>query len=114
MAPDKQEQIRQINLHAAPLLVDFEAAREAGADQHRMAQAIAALEVSVKLAKESIWGAPEMLTGQPVVHILRRGVALCGRMGPPSLWPAHHKWVGIEHAKQASCGDCRVRYREPG
>lgn len=60
MAPDKHEQIRQINMHAAPLLVDFEAARAAGADEYRMAKAIDALEASVKLAKESIEQSPEI------------------------------------------------------
>lgn len=60
MAPDKKEQIRQINQHAAPLLVDMEAARAAGADQYRIAKAIDALEVSVKLAKEAIEQSPEI------------------------------------------------------
>ena len=63
MAPDKHEQIRQINLHAAPLLVDMEAAREAGADTYRMAKAIDALEASVKLAKEAIEQSPEIHLG---------------------------------------------------
>lgn len=63
MVPDKHEQIRQINLHAAPLLVDMEAARAAGADLYRMAQAISALEYSVKLAKEAIEQSPEIIGG---------------------------------------------------
>lgn len=63
MAPDKKEQIRQINLHAAPLLVDLEAARAAGADLYRIAKAIDALEVSVALAKEAIEQSPEMTHG---------------------------------------------------
>lgn len=62
MAPDKAEQIRQINQHAAPLLVDMQAAREAGADLYRMNKAIDALEVSVKLAKEAIEQTPEIKT----------------------------------------------------
>lgn len=63
MAPDRHEQIRQINLHAAPLLVDFEAAREAGADLYRMNMAIEALKESVKLAKKSIECSPEITHG---------------------------------------------------
>lgn len=54
MAPDKQEQIRQINQHAAPLLIDFEAARAAGADSVCIHFAIVALDESLRLAKQSI------------------------------------------------------------
>ena len=44
---------------------------------------------------------PEM-----TVHILRYGRTLCGMDGTPNEWPEDHRWVGEDHADQATCAAC--------
>lgn len=47
-----------------------------------------------------------------VVHILSRGYALCGfSEALPREWPPGHRWVSPMDWFDASCGDCKARYR---
>lgn len=51
--------------------------------------------------------------GKPCVHILDRGVALCGfdTHHVPAEWPPGHKWVGLHDPgmlQDVTCTICRV------
>lgn len=48
------------------------------------------------------------------VHILRFGVAVCGRPGLPYSWPMGHGWIRYDakpspEEKRKLCGKCRLK-----
>lgn len=44
--------------------------------------------------------------GKPTVHVLFGGQALCGKEGPPNLWPPTHRWIGLDQFQLATCFEC--------
>ncbi len=44
-----------------------------------------------------------------IVHVLRNGLALCGKPGAPMHWEPDHVWVSfqdVENHKQVNCPAC--------
>lgn len=45
-----------------------------------------------------------------VLHVLFRGLPLCGRFkSVPAQWPSGHKWVSLTDRERATCAECRAR-----
>lgn len=54
--------------------------------------------ISFFLTRKSRQGAIRETRKAPliIIHIVHRGVALCGMAGEPGSWPKEHVWVGVE------------------
>ena len=53
-----------------------------------------------------------------IVHILKYGLAMCGK-GPPEKWPSAHRWLseedyGKEIAHHSFCWECEDAMKAQG
>lgn len=50
---------------------------------------------------------PKQKPPDEVVHLVRGGRALCGKLGLPIEWERNHKWVIVDDARRANCKPCK-------
>ena len=46
--------------------------------------------------------------GEPKIHILFHGLALCGQPGIPAEWPNGDRWVSVDDKEKSTCQGCQT------